>query len=339
MFDTPTGFKAYKSGNTIYLRDYGNSTQIYLVVTDTLYTSPGDLWPLMDTYCTRTTAYIPEEEKEVECMMLGSDEKEEIFSEDRAIIREKGSLWYHETGGKGYKIPEYAYYTLLNCFTTNDGYEPSKGVILWGVSQTKTEEELYGLFDDILISLTPYTTQPEDMESIEFARYVSDKADCVEFDYPKDWVIEKNRDGMIIITAPDDWNSVYSGMIIEYYADENKEYVEDYAQFSAAYEPKFIIPAFTQTVNEKDFGYTPTITYMDINAKIKEKPVYYYEVSDVIHPTSKGADNSFRYDAKELRQKRYAFKALNTNCAINFILPNEYCDDLAEQIIASMDIP
>ena len=185
-------------------------------------------------------------------------------------------------------------------------------------------------------SFKTYTPTEKDV-NVELTKFTSEKSDKTSFMYPADWTVERNEDGMIIISAPAN-NSVYSGMAIHFMSDPEGKFVEDHAQFAQDYERQILSTFFTQNVGEDGFDYNTSVTDMDLEKKIGEKEAICFDIVDIIEPNFNNAAYSMVRNVRSINSKRYTFKSQNIDCMLNFFVPNEHCVKLAEKIANSLEI-
>ena len=138
---------------------------------------------------------------------------------------------------------------------------------------------------------------------------------------------------MVVIQCPDNDSSPYAGVIIEYMTDADHNVVEDYAQFSGSYEYNIMQPYFTQSVGANAFNYRTAITKTDLNATIGEKECILFNVTDEIIPASKAVRYSMSRDSYRFDNVRYTFQSNGVDCMLNYIIPNENCQALIDQLL------
>lgn len=343
-FDIPEGFHLKKSGNIYYLRNDDNSIQMALVVTSNNCTNSDEVFSSRMSYMTRMTGYFGGQEHTL--FNLDTSPRPEKTVGDFTVQSEASEAWFRNDNDiQNFKSPAYTYYTILsNTETTeSDGDETEavtegKGILLTCFSE-KDKSEVYKVMDQVLESIREYEPTAEDLNpSYELKTYQSSGKDAVELAYPKDWNLSMNSDGMVIITSTDDDSSPYANMIIEFLADENHRIVEDYAQFSGAYEYKLLLPYFIQPVGDSAFNYRTAVTKTDLHKKIGEKECIYFEVEDQIIPVSTSVRNSMRCDSYDVTSIRYTFKTNGVDCMLNFLVPKGSSTDLVEKLLAASKI-
>lgn len=334
-FKVPEEYNLSKSGNIYYIRTPELDTQLYLVVTSNSYTDNTIVWEQMSGYAYRSTAYIKEESAEIPVYGYAEHHQENVVVGDFDCIKEDGELWFHEVGGDSYKKDEYALFTT---FTPNPDNAIKKGILLYGFSDTKSKEEVFDDMSMILESLETYALSEKDKDySVSLDTFTSAGGSGVSFNYPLNWNVRQNTDGLIVISATDDVTDPFNGMSICFFEDTENKVVEDYAQFSGAYESEIIkATAFTQAVSSQDFSYTHSITSMDLNKKLGEKDVIYYEIQNEVIPASPAARNSLKTDETTFIHKRYAFRSNGIDCMLDFCIPNDYCEILVNDILDSV---
>lgn len=343
-FDIPAGFHLKKSGNIYYLRNDDNSIQIALVVTSNNCTNSDEVFSSRMSYMTRMTGYFEGEEHAL--FNFDTSLRPEKTVGDFTVQSEESEAWFrNDNDMQNFKSPAYTYYTILsNTETTeSDGDETEavtggKGILLTCFSE-KDKSEVYEVMDQVLESIREYEPTAEDLDpSYELKIYQSSGKDAVKLAYPKDWNLSMNSDGMVIITSTDDDSSPYANMIIEFLADEDHRIVEDYAQFSGAYEYKLLLPYFIQPVGDSAFNYRTAVTKTDLHKKIGEKECIYFEVEDQIIPVSTSVRNSMRCDSYDVTSRRYTFKTNGVDCMLNFLVPKGSSTDLVKKLLAASKI-
>ena len=330
QFILPESFSPYESQDIVYARNNDKKTQIAIILIPGTFTDGIATWEQSTQYIYKIKALLTDEEgvtEEKETVNYGTELKSDITIGDFAVKQELGEMWFRNTGeSHNIKLPECGYFTTFN----------GNGLVLIGTSQTEDSTAVFSYMKQILSGMKSYTPETE---ALEMTTYQSDGADGVKFSYPKDWSMTKNNDGMVTIKAPETQSSSYAGFCIQFYADANKKTVEDFAQFSAAYETEILKDTFVQEVADSDFTFTSVVTHMDLEKKIKEKDCIYFEVADTIYPASSSVRNSMGINKEKVNSRRYTFRAGGSECMVNFIVPNDNCDSLIEQIVNSLQIP
>lgn len=322
-FKIPDGFTVKETGDNIYLRD-GNGTQIVVVKTTDTFSDVMYLTDTMMKYAHRMTILVDGEEKKVTNYGAETKETLSVGPYDR-VKREIGEIWATSDKMQTSKMPEHAYFTLL----------PDKtGVILMGTSDKKSSNEVFSIMDGVLTSFEMYEPTEEELNKpLSLKQVPSEKKDKNIIAFPSDWEITKNNDGMIYAKAPASAGSAYTGVVIEYFADENKNYVSDFAQFSGLYEGELMAATFTQAVNPQDFDFEKQIVSMDRNAKIGEKSCFKYDMVTMLYPYTRGIQNSMGPNRDKQISKRYCFESNGVPCVLNFITGENNCDNLINQIL------
>lgn len=258
-FSIPNGFVLSGTDDALYIRSEDKSTQVYLVLTGGEYANKENVQTLMATYTDRTTAYITEENTEIRCYGYAATGSKDVTIGNFDCLKETGELWYHENDSGTYKKNECGLITVFK----PAGETETHGLLMFGFSDLMSNDELFSVMEDILSSMKPYT--PDNAETVLNMGSFTDSVTNTTIKIPSDWDIKQNSDGMVIISAPSDGTSIYSGMSIEFFADRDKSFVEDYAQFSAAYEQQIVKAAgFTQNVADTDFAYRTFVDNMEL---------------------------------------------------------------------------
>lgn len=345
-FDVPDGFTLGKSGNSYYLRNKDNSIQIALVVTSNEYNSTDEVYMGRTVYTDRMTGIFDNEEHDL--VNFGTGGRKEKQLGEYTVQYEETEGWFKNIDERSInKLPAYAYYTR---FCTEDSTQlsmetetilfdgsteipeyteelneissnPAKGIICIGFSK-ESKDTVCEIMDNIVKSIRTYEPTAEDMDpSYKLVYYTSSKKDGAKIAYPEGWDVYENSDGMVVIRSTDDDSSPNADMIIEYMADENREFVEDYAQFSGAYEYQLLLPYFTQPVGDTAFNFRTGIRETEVDAAIGNRECIYFEVNDEIVPVSASVRNSMISDNYDVENKRYTFEKNGAQCMLNFLSP------------------
>lgn len=337
----PAGFEVLESGNNIYFRDK-NGTQFVFTTTTEDYNDVMYVCDNMSNYAYRMNILVNGTEKKVSNYGSEAKETKSVGRFDR-VKYEVGEIWcyksYSEAGADTTnagttKMNECAYFTL---WQKNQEEAASKGIILMGTSPNLSTDERFKIMDEILSSFEEYT--PTDSELNPSLALTTIKADGNitgnEIAYPSDWEVRKNSDGMLYIKPKDSSKNIYSGMVIEYYEDVNKTYVEDFAQFSGQYENQLMAGTFVQPIDAvNDIEVERQVNSMDRQAKIGAKNCYKYDISTDIFPLSRGVKNSMGSNKAKQESIRYCFESHGVPCVLNFITNrNDNCDELINKII------
>ena len=337
QFKIPSGYTLYQSGNVLYLRDKDLTTQICFIFTGISLDTKEAVWDNVYAYASRTTGLFNGEE--IPVINYAETHQENATIGNLDCLKEKGILEFHKSGGDLYSMDEYAYITTFTPSEYGKEESDTKGIICYSFSSVKSADDLYADMEALLLSLeTCLPTEEELSPSLQLTTYQSPKEDMTKFQYPADWDVKQNSDGMIIISAPADRQNPFYGTVIEFFADSNNAIVDDYAQFSSNYEVETLKPMFCQSVSDTDFSVLQSITDMDLEKKIGEKKCIYYDIKDTIRPNSRGVANSLITDVLTVNCQRYTFKANGIDCMFNCIVPNAYSQIIVDEIIESLEI-
>lgn len=356
-FTVPNDCTLSHSGNNYYIRNNTLDLQLALVITDNLFESGESLYSSRDDYLYRmSTRY---DDSEHDLCNIGSAHRYKKVVEGFPVVYEDTDAWFRSNSDSNtYKTKAYGYYTILNptapddWANTNRSIESSEsdtennsesneyqGVLLMAFSDSMTAQAVHDEMDKFLATVKPYQPTAEDLnKSIDIDTYTSTGNDLAKIAYPKGWNVTRNEDGMIVIQSPDNDSSPYAGVIIEYMTDEDHSIVDDYAQFAGGYEYKLIVPYFTQPVGTSGFNYRTAITNTDLDAKIGEKECILFNVTDEIIPASKAVRYSMSRDSYRFDNIRYTFQSNGVDCMLNFIIPNENCKSLVDQLISKTEL-
>lgn len=328
----PKGYSTVEQANNILcIRDNESNTQVAIIHLSGTYSDAITVWETSYNDVYSITALLTDEEgvtEEKTVKNYGSRNKSDVTVGNFAVKEEIGEVWFRNTGEhKDVILDACSYFTTL----------PDKnGLVLVGTSQTKSYTEVFDLMDTILASIT-LVDETIDI-SYEMTRFESGDGCDIQFDYPKSWEVSTNTDGMTIIKAPNSQQDPCCNMVVEYFADKNKSYVTDHAQFTAAYEKQLVAPAFLNKVELKEFDTSTTVSKLDINAKIGEKDAYYSEEKDIITCYTQNALDSLPSKDDYICSRRYSFTSAGVPCVINFIIPkdNQNCINMMDSIMASL---
>lgn len=325
----PDGYTLTNSGNTYYMRNQDNSMQIALVVTSMDVSATSEVFTSRNTYFNRMTAFYDDEEHRT--FNIGTSDREKKAIGSFTVSYEKTAAWFKNDNDTSiYKTTAYNYYTILR----ENEEESGRGVILAAFTDLDSNIVI-PVMDEILKSLSNYEPTADELSvSYELSTYSSTLEDQGQIAYPSNWKVTKNNDGMLIITSTDDPSSPYAGMIIEYLPDVDNKIVDDYAQFSGGYEYNILLPYFTQPVGDEAFNYRSVVTETDLHAQIGEMECIKFAITDEIIPVSKAIQYSMMSDDFIVKSQRYTFKSNNVDCMLNFIVPNEYCETLIQDLLA-----
>ena len=328
-FKIPEGYDVLESGSNVYLR-HKDGTQIVVTKTVDTFSDVMYLCDSMMQYVKRMNVLVKDEEKKV--TNYGAETKETLsVGPYERVKKEVGEIWCYTDNTGTTKMPECAYFTLM---------QDNKGIIVMGTNKDKQPSDIFPVMDEVLSTLEPYVpTEDEKNPAVAIATYQSEKDDKNVIAYPADWEIAKNTDGMVYIKAPASTTNVYSGVVIEYFADENKQYVDDMAQFSGQYEKKLMIPTFIQNVSENDFDIEKSVQKMDREAKIGDKKCYKFEILTTLFPLSRGVTNSMGPNREKQKSIRYCFESNGVPCVLNFIVNDSNdCTELINSILEKSTI-
>lgn len=353
-FDIPEGYTLSHSGNNFYLRNDSMDLQMVIVITDNLFSSGDKIYSGRDDYLYRMSASY--DGKEHDLSNIGSTKRYKKVVSKYPVTYEDTEAWFHsKTDSKIYKTKAYGYYTILsptapddwadtdrvidstediNKEDTENSSEDQQGIILMAFSNDVTAQAVHDEMDAFLATVKPYEPTAEDLTApVSIDTYTSTGTDKAQIAYPAGWDITQNEDGMVVIQCPDNDSSPYAGVIIEYMTDADHNVVEDYAQFSGSYEYKIMQPYFTQSVGANAFNYRTAITKTDLNATIGEKECILFNVTDEIIPASKAVRYSMSRDSYRFDNVRYTFQSNGVDCMLNYIIPNENCQALIDQLL------
>lgn len=326
----PKGYSTVEQANNILcIRDNTAKTQVAIIHVSGTFSDGITVWETACSDIYKITAYLTDETGVTEEKTVknhGSNNKSDIIVGNYAVKEELGEIWFRNTGEpNNIKLPACAYYTTL---------PDNNGLILIGTSQTQSNEEIFALMDTILASIT--LSNKADF-SYKMTQFESGDNCNVQFQYPENWELSRNLDGMVIIKAPATQSEPCNNMIIEFYADKQKKYVMDHAQFTGAYEKQLMAPIFLTETLEYQFETNATVNKLDMNAKIGEKSVYYSEITNIISCYDTKALNALPNKDGVVYSKRYSFDAAGTPCVINFIMPknNTNCQNMMDSIMSS----
>lgn len=328
QFSIPSNFTIYESQDIIYVRNLETKTQIAVIYIPGTFADGIGVWEQSTEYIYKIKALLTDEEgntEEKRVANYGTSTKTDTTIGEYPIKQEVGEMWFRNVGeGKNIKLAECGYFTTFK----------GNGIIFIGNSQTEDTTQVFTYMKELVSSLKEYTP-PE--EPLEYETFVSGENDGISFAYPKGWTITRNKDGMVSIKAPETQSCAYAGCTIQFMADYEKTIVEDFAQYSAAYETQILKDTFLEEVSDTDFTYTSVVTLMDMEKKLKQKDCIYYEVTDTIYPASSSVKNCMGINKNKIFSKRYTFSAGGYHCMINFIIPeNENCDTVIDTVIQSI---
>lgn len=323
----PQGFTIYESQDIIYIRNPEKKTQVAVIYIPGTFTDGIGVWEQSTEYIYKIKALLEDEAgtEEKGVCNYGTSTKTDITIGEYPVKQELGEMWFRNTGeGTNIKLAECGYFTTFQ----------QNGIVFIGNSQTEDTTQVFSYMKELVASLKEYIPQNN---PLEYDVFISDNSDGVSFSYPKDWTVTKNQDGMISIKAPETQSCAYAGCILQFMADYQKNIVEDFAQYSAAYETQILKDTFLENVSDTDFTYTSVVTLMDMEKKLKQKDCIYYEVTDTIYPASSSIKNSMGINKNKILSKRYTFSAGGYHCMINFIIPeNANCDSLIDGVVQSI---
>lgn len=328
-FSVPKGYAITSSGNTYYIRNKDNTIQMALVITSDVTDSPTSVYNSRSTYLNRMTALYDGEEHRLFTIGTSDRTKKEIGS--YIVSYECVEAWFKNDNDKEiYKTTAHTYYTIFK----ESGEEIGPGMIITTFSNEDIVMVINAM-DYVLNSLSIYEPTAEDLRiSYELSTYQSPKADKAILAYPSGWTLSENSNGMVIISSTDDASSPYAGMIIEYLADEENDIVDDYAQFCGNYEYDILLPYFVQPVGDNAFNYRTAVTKTNLHALIGSKECISFDITDEIVPISKSVQYSMMSDNFLVNNIRYTFSSNGVDCMLNFIIPNEYCRLLIQNLLS-----
>ena len=310
-FKIPEGFDVFESKDVVYLRNVKDHTQISIYYLNQTITEPIEVFNRNSSYITKQKALLVDDE--------GNELERDLIQWARGTLKDEtiGDVAVKRNVGTGYYMADsdrlpVELSTSDYFFVTNDN-----GVCMSGISQTVGVNSVFSVMDSVIS--TWETTEAKDV-SIELATY-KDKKTGISFQYPKNWEVTENGDGMVIIKAPNNQSDKNAGTIIEFIADDGN-IVSSYTQYSAAYEIQILLPTFIQKVIDTDFDYETAVTKMEMDANIRGMNCYYYEVTDRIFPRSQSIFDSLSILGDTLINKRWCFKHGKYHCMLNIIAPS-----------------
>ena len=335
----PEGFELYNINSTLYFINKDSDTEVILKVTDNVYETSLSVWEDAINYTYRFS-YL-HNGKYYNISNYGADSKETVQVGDFSDVRKESiEIWYKDNEDTP-KIN--AYYTTINAGMTNIEDELSEkkyynGLIMLGSSTNKNNDSVFKIMDNILETIKPYIPTKEERGHFgKFTVYTSDKGDYTEIEIPSDWTIDTNEDGMVTFTAPD--NSIYKNVKIQFMADSTGNIVNDYAQFSEAYERQILNTLFTQDVGETGYDYDTVISKIKIDGKIRNKDSIIFKIHDTISLNSNASRYSLSNDSCDYYSTRYTYKVGNVQCMLNFLYTNEeYANDVIKAVIDRVSI-
>lgn len=320
----PDGFEVKSDTDVIYLRNTAAKTQLAIFYLPGTYADGVDVWEDCNNYMYKMTALLTDSEgvtEEKTVANYGAGFKNNISIGNYTVSQELGELWFRNTGDPhNIVLDECAYYTTFN----------GNGIAIVGISQSEDTSTVFGYMREVLSSLSSYTATSG---AQEMTRFSSTKADGTIFSYPTGWKVSEYQ-GMTIIGPGENQSDANAGFYITFYAD-TEDIVTDYAQFSRAMEQDILHAVFITEVQDRDFTYTSSVTHMDLNARIGEKPCIYYEITDNIFPKSSAVRQLIGINGNSVECIRYCYSAGGLNCFVNFILPNDNCKELCETIMST----
>lgn len=335
----PDGYEVYSSEGYNYLRNSKTGTQISIITTDeNTYPDSTSVWEDLKRYLYRSVGYVNKEN--VKINNYGASKKDIVTVNGKKYLKETAKIDYYDSKMIVRTYPMEAYYGIysspykkeLKDYQTEGYY----GLFIIGSTDDEDKTKLKADMEVVVNSFKTYTPTEKDV-NVELTKFTSEKSDKTSFMYPADWTVERNEDGMIIISAPAN-NSVYSGMAIHFMSDPEGKFVEDHAQFAQDYERQILSTFFTQNVGEDGFDYNTSVTDMDLEKKIGKKEAICFDIVDIIEPNFNNAAYSMVRNVRSINSKRYTFKSQNIDCMLNFFVPNEHCVKLAEKIANSLEI-
>lgn len=361
-FDVPEGYTLSHSGNNFYLRSDTMDLQMVVVITDNKFESGERMYSGRDNYLYRMSGYY--DDKEHDLCNIGSKNRYKKVVNGFPVVYENTEAWFRsKSDSQTYKTKAYGYYTILNPTAPDDWADKDRiiestqvsenneetennkdddeyqGIILIAFSDNVTAQAVHDQMDEFLSSIKPYEPTAEDLSvPVNISTYDSTGKDHAKIAYPTGWTVSRNEDGMISIQCPDNDSSPYAGVIIEYMTDEDHKVVEDYAQFSGSYEYQLMLPYFTQPVGANAFNYRTAITKTDLHATIGEKECILFNVTDEVIPSTKAVRYSMSRDSYRFNNIRYTFQSNGVDCMLNFIIPNDNCQALIDQLLAKTSL-
>ena len=313
-FQVPDGFEVYESQNVIYLRNLDTHSQIAVVYINAAISEPIETYNRNSSYMLRLKALLLGEEDKTEversCNQWARGHLDDATVGDFTLKKGNGTAYFIANSDR---VP--IELMTSDYFTTFNG----AGVCLTSISQSENSSTMFSYMDQVLKSWETYELEDK---SLEFATY-KDENSGVSFQYPKDWDVTTNSDGMVIIKAPNKQSDRYGGTIIEFMADKGNV-VSEYTDYASQYETEILYPTFIQTVRSTD-----------IEASIKELPCFYYEVTDRIFPNANSIFNSLSLSGDTIYSKRWCFESAGYDCMLNIIVPSE-AEDISETIVNSV---
>lgn len=310
---SPSQFKLYEMQGYLYFRNVSKGTQITLIPQRKSYDNGLEVADNITPYIKQMKYIYKEEERQVNLYGANIKTSKKVGSYDVKTEDCTLEFWTMVPNKEDFRTTAYMYHTTYN----------GQGLTLVGISEYESKEEITKQMDEILNSITPYKPTEKDKQiTADQLTYHSLRGDGITFKYPTDWSLTE-KDGISIIKAPITSTYYYSGMAIEYFADPNYEYVEDYAQFSADIEDKLMLGAFRtdSKINATQFMYNTGIQNVIMDTNIKGKEGILFEVETNIIPNNMLVQNELLETGTKYYSLRYTFLSKNVPCVLNILYP------------------
>ncbi len=226
--------------------------------------------------------------------------------------------------------------TCISYFTSfND-----RGFALIGVSTDKTLEELEGVLNDMVSTLGTYTPAKSEAQ-YEFGgnMFVANDKTGISFPYPENWKLTRTKEGLVVISAPND-GTLYDGAKIIYKSDESHAYVEDYAQFAGITE--LLAPIYMQNGYDKEYlGTEFLVETMDDTVTIDGIKCILFGIEDSFLPLNKATELLLPSTGEKIHSFRYTFNSNDIPVMVSF----QYTDhnkyqvrDMADNIMSKITV-
>lgn len=333
----PDGYEAFISEGYIYMRN-DSDTQIIFKATTKKYDSAASVWADRSRIF-RKTMIESSSGKELPLKSFGSKDAETTVNSGYEIVRETNIANYRETGDKdGVNVYGCAYYGILPSSTSTGSHPTSESregfmICVQMPKGSEKEADMYELATEVLQSVKRIEVSENDYRANDaaFLKYESSKDDGGIIYVPNDWDISIAQNGMVIFRAPED--SIFAGMIVEYMADENSHYTAESLDFAYDFEDEILAPLFKQKTDPDKYVISKEVVKTDIDATINQKQACIFEIKDVITECTSNAFYSLTSENTESYHIRYMFESGDVNCMLNFIIPNDECRTLINQIV------
>lgn len=332
-FRVPEGYQIEYGNDNVYVRskDENDTTQVSVSLIEGMFADGIAVWnhsAMTNMY--RLKARLKGEQDKIEERIVsnyGAASKTEMTVGNYNVAAEVGELWFLDNStNKNIVVEEYGYYTTIN----------GKGLMIVGLSQTKSGNDIMKLMNGILETMNVYTPTQEDL-AVEMKTF---KQDGVSFNYPGNWTVKKDKNGMTYIKAPESPDSPYAGMVIEFLDGKITPNIKEHNDYARGVEGRLLVPLFSQTVSESDFRYDEMVNDTDYEAKLGEKMCTRFDITDNIFGRSTAAKNSMGFLKSQAHSIRYCFDAGKTPVMINFFIPeNDNAKQMVNTIVNSISAP